>query len=92
MNEQDKFDDLLSKMMSSAPQPRLSANFQKRLTRRLHGPTLNLIDRSVVSIYAFVAILFSIWLMRSESINWSIVAASIALPLILVEIVRRKLA
>ena len=91
MNEQEKFDELLLRTMSSTPPPQLSSHFNQRLTSQLHRERLNVKDRFLIWSYVIVAILVSIWLMHRESIHWGIIAASVGSSLIIVGVIRRVL-
>ena len=88
MPEQDHMDRLLSRALSS-PVPALSTDFEQQLTQRLRPRRLSAQRRVALILYGVSAIVTSVWTMRLASIEWSMVAASVVVPLIVVAVVFR---
>ena len=91
MNEQEEIGQLLFQVMSSEQPPQLSPHFDQQLTRRLRRDRLHVTDRYVVSGYAVLAVLVSMWWMRSESIPWPIIAGCAVLSAVVAAILSRAL-
>jgi hypothetical protein len=90
MSEQQKVDGLLRQVLSATPAPRLSSTFERRLSSRMKPARLDHSGRLVLAIYSAIALLGSVWVMRVESMGWTVVVISILLPLIVVGIVYRR--
>ena len=83
MSEQEKMDRLLRQSMGAVPPPRLSSAFDRRLVKRLHPRRLSSAGRLAMTLYALLALIVSVWVMRSEAIDWiPIVIAILAPPML----------
>ena len=65
-------DNLLRGAMASEPVPRLSSSFDRRLTQRLSPTRLQTAARLVLIVYAVIAILISVWALRSAPVSASL--------------------
>jgi type VI protein secretion system component VasF len=90
MPEQEKMDHLLREMLAATPPPALSAAFDQRLKRRLRPRRMSAAGRLILAGYALFALMFSIWAMRSQSIDWSVIAIAILAPLMVAAVVSRQ--
>lgn len=90
MSEQEKMDQWLRQAMSAELPPTVSPGFDDRLAKRLRPRRLHPSGRLVLACYALVALTISVWAMRSQSIEWSLVAISIAVPLVVTATVYRR--
>lgn len=80
MSEQEHLDRLLRESMA-APAPRLSSGFDQKLQRRLHTRQLGAGARWTLILYALLSLAASVWLMRHEAIDWTLVAVAVLAPL-----------
>src|SRR5580704_16909937 len=80
--QQESMDNLLRSAMASEPVPRLSSSFDRRLTQRLSPARLKPAARLVLIVYAMIAILISVWALRSAPVSaglcFGLVLAAIA--------------
>ena len=84
MSEQKNMDGWLRQAMSEKPLPALSAGFEERVTKRLRPPRrLTAMGRLVLGGYPVLALGLTIWLMRSHSIDWPLIAAACLVPVVL---------
>lgn len=90
MSEQDKIDGLLRRSMGAVPAPQLSAKFEQRLAKRLRPRRLSLGGRWAMGVYALLAVLISVWVMRSAAIHWFPMALAIVAPLLLAVVVQYR--
>jgi hypothetical protein len=68
-------------------QPELSSGFDRKLARRLQPRhPLSATGRQVMALYTLASLLFSVWFMRRESLNWGPIAIAIAVPLIVIAV------
>lgn len=86
MSEQERMDRWLREALSAVPQPGLSPQFEQRIARQVRPRRLTPRGRSVMVLYTAAAIAASIWTMRSASIDWSLVAVALMLPLLVVAV------
>jgi hypothetical protein len=82
--------DRLLREAMAAGEPRLSPAFDARLARRLRPRRLSSTGRLVMTVYTVAALVVSVWTMRSASLDWSVVAAAVLVPLAVVAIVHRR--
>jgi len=76
----EAIDALLRRAFENSAVPTLSASFERRVARHVARGELTPGGRGIVVAYAAVALAMSIWTMRSVSIDWSLIAAAILLP------------
>ena len=89
MSEQEKMDRLLREAMSSPP-PTLSPGFNERLLKRARPRRLRPGGRLVLAGYALAALAVSIWAMRSQSIEWTLIVAAVVVPLLIIATLYRR--
>jgi hypothetical protein len=79
---QESMDNLLRGAMASEDVPRLSSSFDRVLTQRLSPARLKPAARLVLIVYAMIAILISVWALRSTPVSaglyFGLVLAAIA--------------
>jgi len=90
MSEQEHLDRLLRKAMTAVPAPTLSPAFDKHLSRRLRSQGLNATSRLVLACYGTMALAVSVWTMRMASMDWSLIAIAVLVPLVLVATVQYR--
>lgn len=90
MSEQDRMDRLLREMMAITPPPCLSSGFEQRLRKRLGARRLDSAGRWILTGYGIIALILSIWVMRSQSIDWSLVAIAIVVPLSVATVIQHR--
>jgi hypothetical protein len=76
--------------MSTVPPPALSAGFDERVVKRIRPRRLKPGGRLVLAGYALAALAVSIWAMRSQSIEWSLIVAAVAAPLLILATLYRR--
>jgi len=81
--EQERMDHLLRQSMASLPPPSLSPDFAQQLAKRMRPRRLSSAGRIVMALYASLAFLVSVWVMRSAAIAWLSIAVAIFVPLVL---------
>ena len=84
MSEQESMDALLRDAMGRTPQPVLSPSFERRLAARVRPRRLDLRGRRLLGRYALTMLAFSVAVMRSQSLDWSLIAVAIVTPVALV--------
>jgi hypothetical protein len=89
MSEPDDMDRLLSRALST-PVPELPAGFDRRLMRQVRPRRLGAQGRVALALYGLPAIAISVWTMRVEAIEWTLVAAAVVVPVALVAMVLRQ--
>jgi type VI protein secretion system component VasF len=82
MSELDNMDRLLHSTLSATAPPKLSPAFDSRLKRRLRPRRLSPAGRLIMVAYALLMLVACVWAMRSESINWGLVAIAILTPFV----------
>jgi hypothetical protein len=87
--EQDQMHQLLSQTMS-APVPRLSADFDRTLSRRLQSTRLDRRGRLVLAAYSAFALIASIWAMREVATEWPIIVGFVLVPICVMAVVFRR--
>ena len=89
--DQEQMDALLRQSMGQNPVPTLSPSFERKLEKRLSPPAgLGFQARLTLALYALAAVVFSVWIMRREAVDWSLVIMAIVVPLVwLASFVRR---
>jgi hypothetical protein len=87
---QETMDRLLHRAMGASPPPQLSPGFDRRLARRLAPRRLSPSGRRVLASYSVAALAASVWVMRSASIGWPLVATAILVPLLILAMVYHR--
>ena len=80
MSEPTEIEKLLRESMAAAPPPTLTPTFTQRVTARLRPRRLSAGARRTLRLYAVAAVAVSIAVMRSQGVEWSLIAASLAVP------------
>jgi hypothetical protein len=83
-------DQFLREAMSAAPRPALSPGFDERLLKRARPRRLRPGGRLMLAGYALAALSVSIWAMRSQSIEWTLIVAAVAVPILIVATLYRR--
>ena len=76
MTEDERMDQLLRRAMATEP-PELRSDFDAQLARRLRPKGLGRAGRLLLAAYALVALAVTVWVMRSVSLDWTLVAAAV---------------
>ena len=90
MSEPIEIEALLRESLTAAGPPRLPPTFTERVTRRLRPRRLNAGARRALLAYAVTAAVVSVVVMRSQGVEWSVVAGSLALSAALVALLRPR--
>ena len=91
VSEPPAIETLLRESMDAAPPPTLSPTFTERVTTRLRPRQLREGARRTLRFYAVAAALFSVAVMRSQGVEWSLIAASLAVTAVIGAIQRHRL-
>jgi hypothetical protein len=83
-------DQFLREAMSAAPRPALSPGFDERLLKRARPRRLRPWGRLVLGGYALAALAVSIWAMRSQSIEWTLIVAAVVVPVLIIATLNRR--
>ena len=81
--DDERMDRLLRETLGGAPMPAVSARFEQQVAKRLSPPRLDRTGVLVLTLYSILALGISVWAMRSASVDWSIIAAAVLLPIVL---------
>jgi hypothetical protein len=84
MSEQEQMDRWLHEALSAQPQPGLTLAFDRRIAEAIRPRRLSSRGRIIMAVYSVAAMGASIWTMRIASIDWSLIAVSLAIPMLLV--------
>ena len=76
MTDDERMDQQLRQAMAIEP-PELPSDFDARLTKRLRPRGLGRAGRLLLAAYALVALGVTVWVMRSVSLDWTLVAAAV---------------
>jgi hypothetical protein len=87
--DQEKIDQLLREAMS-APPPALSPGFDERLLKRARPRRLRPEGRLVLASYALAALAVSVWAMRSQSIEWTLIVTAVVVPILIIATLYRR--
>ena len=91
MSEPNEIDALLRESMSSAPPPTLTPTFTQRVTERLRPRAPSALARRALRLYALAAVVVSVAVMRSLRVEWSLIAASLAVTAAIAAILRSRI-
>lgn len=80
MSEQESMDALLRDAMGRTPRPALSPSFERRLAARVRPRRMGPRGRRLMTLYAVTMLALSVAVMRSQSIEWSLIALAIVAP------------
>lgn len=81
MSDQEGMDRLLRQALS-APMPSVSPGFDRRVMRATRPRRLERTGVLVMTAYAGVAVVVSVWAMRGADIGWGLMAAALLVPLV----------
>ena len=84
MSEQESMDALLRDAMGRVPRPALSPSFDRRLAARVRPRRLDPRGRRLMTLYGVTMLALSVGVMRSQSIEWSLIVLAIVAPVALV--------
>lgn len=90
MSEQETMDELLRRSMSAVPPPSLSRGFEQRLARQIRPRRLGAPARRLLALYALITLVASVWVMRNQAIDWSLIVAAVVVPLTILAVVQRR--
>lgn len=91
MSEPKEIDALLRESMGSAPPPTLTPTFTQRLTERIRPRAPSARARRALRLYALAAVVVSVAVMWSLNVEWSLIAASLAVTAAIAAILRPRL-
>lgn len=91
MSEPNEIDALLRESMGSAPPPTLPPTFSQRVTERLRPRAPSARARRALRLYALAAVVISVAVMRGLNVEWSLIAASLAVTAAIAAILRSRL-
>jgi hypothetical protein len=91
MPEPTEIEALLRESMNAAAPPALTPTFTQRVTARLRPRQLSAGARRALLFYALAAVVVSVAVMRSQGVEWSLIAASLAVTAAIGAILRSRL-
>ncbi len=90
MSDPIDFETLLRDSLATAGPPRLTPAFTERVTTQLRPRRLSAEGRRALSLYGLAAAIVSIAVMRSQGVEWSAIAVSLAITAALGALVRPR--
>jgi hypothetical protein len=91
MPEPIEIEALLRESMNAAAPPTLTPTFTRRVTMRLRPRQLSAGAKRALRFYALAAAVVSVAVMRSQGVEWSLIAASLAVTAAIGAILRSRL-
>ena len=91
MPEPIEIEALLREWMNAAPPPALTPTFTQRVTMRLRPRQLSAGAKRALRFYALAAAVISVAVMRSQGVEWYLIAGSLAVTAAIGAIVRPRL-
>ena len=91
MPEPIEIEALLRESMQAAAPPKLTPTFTQRVTTRLRPRQLSAGAKRTLRFYALAAMVVSVAVMWSQGLEWSLIAASLAVTAVLGAILRSRL-
>lgn len=91
MPEPTEIEALLRESMNTTAPPTLTPTFTQRVTMRLRPRQLSAGARRALRFYALVAAVVSVAVMRSQGVEWSLIAVSLAVTAAIGAILRPRL-
>lgn len=91
VSEPIEIDALLRESMGAAAPPTLPPTFTQRVTMRLRPWQLSAGARRALRFYALAAVVVSVAVMRSQAVEWSLIATSLAVTAAIGAILRPRL-
>lgn len=91
MPEPIEIEALLRESMNTAAPPALTPTFTQRVTARLRPRQLSAGARRALRFYALAAVVISVAVMRSQGVEWSLIAISLAVTAAIGAILRLRL-
>jgi hypothetical protein len=78
-HQQERIDQALREALA-APVPRLSADFDRKLEKRLRSGRLSSGARLALTIYVLAALVGTIWAVRSVPLEWLAMGFAVLVP------------
>ena len=91
MPEPIEIEELLRESMNAAAPPTLTPTFTQRVTTRLRPRQLSARAKRALRFYALAAVVVSVAVMRSQGVEWSLIAVSLAVTAAIGIILRPRL-
>ncbi|HVT58539.1 MAG TPA: hypothetical protein VHR45_09070 [Thermoanaerobaculia bacterium] len=91
MSEPIEIEALLRESMDAAAPPTLTPTFTQRLTMRLRPRQLSAGAQRALRFYALAAAVVSVAVMRSQAVEWNLIAVSLAVTAAIGAILRPRL-
>ena len=91
MPEPIEIEALLRESMDASPPPKLTPTFTQRVTLRLRPRQLSAGARRALRFYALAAAVASVVVMRSQGVEWYLIAVSLAVTAAIGAILRPRL-
>ena len=91
MPEPIEIEALLRESMNAAAPPTLTPTFTQRVTTRLQPRQLSARAKRALRFYALAAVVVSVAVMRSQGVEWSLIAVSLAVTAAIGIILRPRL-
>jgi hypothetical protein len=91
MPEPIEIEALLRESMHAPAPPKLTPTFTQRVTMRLRPRQLSTGAKRALRFYALAAVVVSVAVMRSQGVEWSLIAASLAVTAAIGAILRPRL-
>ncbi|MDP9119847.1 MAG: hypothetical protein M3O15_00495 [Acidobacteriota bacterium] len=91
MSEPGDIEALLRESMDAAGPPALTPTFTRRVTMRLRPRQLSAGAQRALRFYALAAAVVSVAVMRSQAVEWNLIAVSLAVTAAIGAILRPRL-
>jgi hypothetical protein len=91
VSEPIEIETLLRESLDAAAPPALTPTFARRVTTRLRPRQLSAGARRTLRLYALAAVVFSVAVMRSQAVEWNLIALSLAVTAAIGVILRPRL-
>jgi len=91
VSEPIEIEALLRESMDAAAPPTLTPTFTQRVTMRLRPRQLSAGAQRALRFYALAAAVVSVAVMRSQAVEWSLIAGSLVVTVVIGAILRPRL-